>query len=712
MQWTGDRNAGFSKADSQRLILPVIIDHEYHYQTVNVEAQERNRHSLLWWIRRLIALRKQFKAFGRGTMEFLSPNNPRVLAFVRSFGEERILVVANLSRFVQYVELDLSRFKGMAPVELFGHTRFPLIGDLPYLLTLGPHMFDWFSIEHPGGAPHPDVRAHEVPKIEVGESWDRFIRGEDRERLEAALPSYLPNCRWFRSKAMHLKSAKIADLMPVSDQAAGAYLTLIDVEFSDAESETYILPLAVADAHEAHQRRSHAPHSAIADIHFAGRNGEKEGLVYDATGDRAFALAMLETIERHRRLRGVVGEAVGGAVRDPRALAEGSAGEPRLLTAEQTNSSIAFGEQVIFKLFRRIESGVSPDLEIGRFLTERAGFTHVPPMAGWLEYRVGRAEPRTMGVLTGFVHNHGDAWEYTRRELNRYFERAATRNNLIEPPAGPLAALIDVETPDRAAADMIGAYIDMARLLGRRTAELHLALASDPDDPAFAPEPLSPFHVRSTYQSMRNLTGQTFRLLHERQALAPEDARNRIAWLLAHQDLVANTFDAILKRKMTVSRIRTHGDLHLGQVLYTGKDFVMIDFEGEPARSLTERRRKRPALRDVAGMLRSFHYAAYGTLLEEMRGGALGGRDFAAMEPWARLWRQWTSWAFLKEYLATAAGSPLAPRDKGELQVLLDAFVLDKAIYEIGYEMNNRPDWLSVPLNGIEQILTPAQTGA
>jgi maltose alpha-D-glucosyltransferase/alpha-amylase len=284
MQWSGDRNAGFSTADSQRLILPVIIDHEYHYQTVNVEAQERNRHSLLWWIRRLIALRNQFKAFGRGTMEFLSPNNPRVLAFIRCYGEERILVVANLSRFVQYVELDLSRFKGMAPVELFGRTQFPLIGDLPYLLTLGPHMFDWFSIEQPGGTAHMEVRPHNVPRIEITETWDRFIRGEDRERLEAVLPDYFPHCRWFRSKAMHVKAARIADMLPLSDQNGGAYLTLVDVEYADREPETYLLPLAIAENHHMHHH-AHALHTAIAELRFASRNGHGEALVYDATGD-------------------------------------------------------------------------------------------------------------------------------------------------------------------------------------------------------------------------------------------------------------------------------------------------------------------------------------------------------------------------------------------------------------------------------------------
>ena len=274
----------------------------------------------------------------------------------------------------------------------------------------------------------------------------------------------------------------------------------------------------------------------------------------------------------------------------------------------------------------------------------------------------------------------------------------------MAPPGKPLIELLSQESPDRAAAEMVGVYLDVARLLGRRTAELHLALSSDSEDLAFAPEPFQP-QMRSVYQSMRNLTGRTLRLLRNRLATLPEDTRKQAARLSAHQEQIGACFDAMLKRRTNVLRIRTHGDLHLGQVLYTGKDFFIIDFEGEPARPLTERRRKRPGLRDVAGMLRSFHYAAFGTLLEELRSGALGGRDFASMEPWATMWQEWTAWAFVKGYLETAGDSPIVPKDLGELKALLDAFVLDKAIYELGYELNNRPDWVTIPLHGIEQIV-------
>jgi maltose alpha-D-glucosyltransferase/alpha-amylase len=713
MQWTGDRNAGFSNADPQRLILPVIIDLEYHYQTVNVEAQERNRHSLLWWIRRLVALRKQFKAFGRGSMEFLTPENPRVLAFVRCYQDERILVVANLSRFVQYVELDLSRFKGMAPIELFGRTEFPVISDNHYLLTLGPHMFDWFSLETPRRRSQISavVSDEEIPLVEVGESWERFMRSEDRERLERILPSYLPRCRWFRSKAARIKSARIDDAVEVGEDSH-AYLTLVDVEFGDGEPENYVLPLAVAEGPKMHQVRSQAAHSVVAEMRLHARDGHPDALLYDATADSEFTSALLEMMERRRRLRGMVGEIAGATTREFRSILDGKEiGAPRVLKVEQTNSSIAYGESLILKLFRKLDSGVSPDLELSRFLTERTDFKHAPPLGGWLEYRVGRSEPRTLGVMHGFVPNQGDAWEYTGRELNRYFERAATRTELVAPPSAPIVSLLEVEKPDQPAADMVGAYLEAARLLGKRTAELHLALSSDSSDPAFAPEPFSPFYQRSTYQSMRNLMGQTIRLLRARLPDLNDELRRQAELLIDTQEKLAERFDFFLKRRMSVTRIRCHGDLHLGQVLYTGRDFMIIDFEGEPARPLSDRRRKRSAIRDLAGMLRSFHYAAFGILMEETRSGALGKRDFAAMEPWARLWQIWTSWAFLKSYLETAGRANFITDDRSEFKVLLDAFVLEKAIYELGYELNNRPDWVGIPLHGIEQIIGVAGEG-
>lgn len=707
MQWSPDRNAGFSTANPQRLILPVIIDPEYHYETVNVEAQESNPHSLLWFMRRLIALRKQFKAFGRGSIEFLSPENPRVLAFVRSYENERILAVANLSRFVQYVELDLSKYKGMCPIELFGRNAFPPIGDDPYLLTLGPHLMLWFSVEAPRRDSEITLGAYEPATLVMKKSLDAYLTRSTRGPLERALMEYLPYCRWFRSKARNLKTAHVTDVIRVPGAPDDTCIAILSAEFATGEPETYVMPLAMASGERARQVRASNPQRVIAMVRMQTHNGDTDGIIFDAIGEPGLCGALLDLMERRRHIKTAAGGIQSASThRYPELLGSEELPEARVLKAEQTNSSVVYGDRMILKLFRRLDPGVNPDLELGRFLTERAVFPGTPPVAGWIEYRSGRSAPRTLAILQGFVPNRGDAWEFTCHELRDYFERTAT--SLSEPPPMPandLVGLLEAAAPDEQSGAMAGAYLEAARLIGRRVAELHLALTSEKNDLDFAPEPYTGLYQRSTYQSMRNLEGQVFRQVVSRLATMPKEVRAVAQRFLNYRARISACFEAILKTRITVVRMRCHGDLHLGQFLYTGKDFVIIDFEGEPARSLADRRRKRSALRDVAGMLRSFHYAACTTLLQQRDTGAPVAIDFQKMSRWARLWQTWSSWAFLKEYLAAADGAPFVPKEREELRVLVNAFQMEKAVYEVGYELNNRPQWIRIPLNGIEQLL-------
>jgi len=380
---------------------------------------------------------------------------------------------------------------------------------------------------------------------------------------------------------------------------------------------------------------------------------------------------------------------------------------PSVLKAEQSNTSVIYGDRFILKLFRRLDEGVNPELEIGRLLTEKTTLTHVPPLAGFIEYRRGRQEPLTVAILQGLVPKEGDAWQYTLDELERYFERVLTDRPEAEEVAVPARSLLDLaeEAPSRLATDLIGPYLESARLLGERTADLHVALASALDDSSFVPEPMTPFSQRSIYQSMRSLTGQVLQLLRQRLSEIPEELSDEAQQLLGLEETILQRFQSILGGRSTAMLIRCHGDYHLGQVLYTGKDFVIIDFEGEPARPLSERRIKRCALRDVASMLRSFHYAAYATLFNHRVSVTVRPEDIAALEPWARFWYRWVSAAFLKAYLAGASQVPFLPQGRDELQVLLDVHLLEKAIYELGYELNNRPDWIGIPLQGILDLV-------
>jgi maltose alpha-D-glucosyltransferase/alpha-amylase len=357
------------------------------------------------------------------------------------------------------------------------------------------------------------------------------------------------------------------------------------------------------------------------------------------------------------------------------------------------------------KLFRKLDEGVNPEVEIGRFLTDKAHFDNIPRVAGTVEYRRGRGRTVSLAVLQSFVPNEGDAWKYTLDSLDSYLEYVLAHPTVQIPPIlrRPLLSL-PIELPPLAQ-ETIGAYVPFARLLGTRTAELHLSLASSSDDPDFAPEAFTQMYATSLYQSMRGLTIRTLQLLQQQSDSLPGERRDEAQTVIDLKDSILERFQAIRKGKITAQRIRCHGDYHLGQVLFTGKDFVIIDFEGEPARPLSERRLKRSPLRDVAGMIRSFHYAAHSAVLHRAPLLPRPEDDMPVLDQWARFWYTWAASAFLNSYLDAIAPAKLLPQDPEQLQVLLDAYLLEKAIYEIGYELNNRPAWLRVPLQGIIQLM-------
>jgi maltose alpha-D-glucosyltransferase/alpha-amylase len=718
MQWSADRNAGFSRANPQRLYLPVIIDPEYHYEALNVEAQQQNPSSLLWWMKRLIALRKRYRAFSRGTIEFLHPENHKILAFLRRDQEETILVVANLSRFTQCAELDLAAFSGRAPVELFGQTSFPAVGSLPYFVTLGPHTFYWFALQ-----PKPEdavsVRAGRVepPIIDLDDAWSELWQPgrPAKAKLEGLLPAYLATRRWFGAKARTIRAAKIMEAIPVDRTLV---IVFIELTYTQGEAETYLVPLATL----AVDRTSgiEAAH-LVARLRRKGPQAAEELLLAEATGERAFLELLLDLVRRQRRIKGMAGELAAFAAPDARMAHEprGSDAllEPRLLGVEQSNTSVIYGERLILKLIRRLEPGVNPELELGRFLTERARFAHSPPCLGAIEYRRPRQEPMTMAILGGFVHSEGDAWRYTLDALHSFLERVLAqpaeareeRLRAIPPAASALPELEEGPVPPLLE-ELAGPYLPAAHLLGVRTAELHRALASSSDDPQFAPEPFTPHYQRALWQTMQSLTTQVLETLRRRMSRLPQELQPEARSLAGREEELLQRFRPMRDRRLTAKRIRCHGDYHLGQVLWTGKDFVIIDFEGEPARSLSERRIKRSPLRDVAGMLRSFHYAALGVLFGQHAGARHPGspirpEDAPRLEPWVMLWYRSVSAVFTAAYLATAAQAPFLPATREELTISLRAYLLEKAIYELGYELNNRPAWVGIPLRGIRQLL-------
>ncbi|HEX9274334.1 MAG TPA: putative maltokinase, partial [Candidatus Binatia bacterium] len=483
-----------------------------------------------------------------------------------------------------------------------------------------------------------------------------------------------------------------------------------EVQYTGGTPETYLLPLAFAAGDRAFELRQTNAQSVIAQLKITGKEFETEGVLYDALYDSGFCKALLASIGRGRRFKGDTAEIHAQPSKMFRAVAGDTEAslEPSMLRGEQSNTSIVYGDRLILKFFRRVGEGLNPDVEIGRFITEKTSFANVPSLAGFLEIRKEQIEPGTLGILQGLVVNQGDAWHYTLDSLGRYFEEVLSRHPVSEAsmiPEQPLGELATQETPPLVR-ELMGSYLSSALLLGQRTGELHKALASDLKDPAFAPEPFTALYRRSLYQSFRTLADQSLSLLEKRLPGLAEDIRPDAAKILLLEGAIFDRLRQIVDKKMTGMRIRCHGDFHLGQVLFTGKDFVIIDFEGEPARPITERRLKRSPLRDVAGMIRSFNYAA----LSKLRNNSVRPEDTVQLKPWARFWDFWVSVTFLKGYLEATTNASFTPKSAEEFNLMLSVHTLEKAIYELGYELNNRPSWVDVPVAGILQMVKPEES--
>ncbi len=688
MQWTADRNAGFSRCNPARLYSPVIMDPVWGYEAINVEAQQNDPSSLLSWMRNMIALRKLFQVFGRGTLHFLDASNRKILAYIRQFQEATVLCVANLSRFAQPVQLDLSAMEGMTPVEMLGYVEFPVITRQPYSLTLGPYGFLWLELQPSLTMTEPvtDGRQEQAFYVESETDWQSILTGDGVRRLEVLLPSYFQAQRWFGSKSKHITHARISDSLLFDENRAA--LVWVCVEYSEGDSETWLVSLAISFGEAASAIRESAPQQILATAGSATRSGVlHEGMARGST-----ASALLEILAEGRELK-----TRSGVLRGlPSTVLSGLRGTQsltaRVSSAEQSNTSAIFGDRLIMKLFRKQQPGPNPDVEIGRFLTETAKFPNIPPFGGSIEVRREGEEASTITLLQGLVQNEGDGWQWTLDELGRYYESTA----YVRSPAVTLAP--EKASVSQEAREYAGMYLDAAVTLGRRTAEMHLALASG-RDAAFAPCTPSAQDMEKMRDQLMNHATKAFDALKSNLTRLPDDTVESAGLALSRRGVLLAKFRALTTLPEAAGQwTRIHGDYHLGQVLRSRGDFVILDFEGEPARPLAERRAKQSPLKDVAGMLRSFSYAAFVGLT---RYTARRPEDFAQLEPWARLWETSVSGEFLRAYRETAAGAPIVPGTPGGFDTLLAIYMLDKALYELVYELNNRPAWIRIPLHGI-----------
>ncbi len=651
MQWSPDRNGGFSRADPAVLALPPIMDPLYGFEAVNVEAQERDNHSLLNWTRRMLAVRDEHQAFGRGTQRFLRPANRKFLAYLREYEGDAILCVANLARTAQAVELDLAEYAGRTPVELTGRTAFPPIGQLPYLLTLPPYGFYWFELSEAAEAPGwsstaPSVEAEQHTFV-LRDGLVGVTEGANREVLEReVLPEYIVERRWFAAKDEAIRATRLATVVALP-HADDLLLAEVEVETGSGTGR-YALPLGIA--WEGEPNGPFAPNLALARV----RRGRHVGLLTDGFAVPAFASSVVHSLRDDLTLEtdaGVIEYRRHGDLEHPDRL------EPEWVAAEQSNSTIILGQHAVIKLLRRIQPGTHPEAEMTGYLRAH-GFESVPPLIGEVVRRDAEGVPHTLMIVQGFVYNQGDGWKWTLEMLSR------------------LAS----ET-DRRAADFHN-YETFAETLGSRLAEMHGILAQSADDPEFAPEALDETAAASLAERVRTeLDGALDHLAHSPAAEG----------LLRQREALHRAIDALTRDAAGATRTRIHGDLHLGQTLAVGHDVMLIDFEGEPARPLAERRAKDLPLRDVAGLLRSFDYAAAVAAADRPP-----APDTAAAPPdLFERFRDAAGAAFLRGYAQVAGHAP-GP--------LLDLFLLEKAAYEVRYEAANRPDWVPIPLAGLARI--------
>jgi len=651
MQWDGERNAGFSNANPQRLFLPLIVDDAYHHQSVHVAQQLANPHSLLSWMKRLIAVRKRYQAFGRGDLIVVDSPNMRVLAFVRRWHDQQILVVMNLSRLAQHAALDLRRFEGFVPVETFGRVPFPAIENGPYHVMLSPHGFLWLELT-PGDA---KGQTRTVPRLTVERSWEELLAGRGQADLESVLPAYVERCTAWDSAARTVLQVDIEEAIPAGEGRERRWLTIVRVTFTSGEPERYLLPLAA----RLMGRRKRPHPDAVTELQILQRPGERWEIV-DAAEDPKLARALLQHAGAHAPLRGAIGSlevvlapdhAIDGALRsEPSRLERARRG---------SNALVAVGERVVLKLFRQVESGPNPEIEMRSRLRE-VGFAHAPGLVAGFRWQPNSPAlgpgAAWLGIVQERVANDGEAWTSAVEAARDYLRRATARGG--EPPA--VASVVPhafVSAPDEPAIDeLIDPYRRTIERLGERAAELHRALATATSNPAFAPEPLTPFGRRSAYQRMRRSAVTLLEVLRARTPLLDPPVRSLAETVVDRREAVLAVFGALLGGRIDARRIRCHGNFHLGQVLHAGDDLVIIDFDGEPGRPLYERRLKRSPLHDVATMVRSFHYAAHAAASPS---GKLGSDGSGTLSPWLRAWQRRVGTLFVEAY--ARSGRPRSP---------------------------------------------------
>ena len=691
MQWSPDRNGGFSRADPNRLYLPSIMDPIYGFDAVNVEAQQRSPSSLLNWMKRLIVVRQAHPAFGRGRLRLLYPRNRKILAYLRERrgrdhpvrGQPRPLGAGGRARSERVPRSGPGRAARSQPVPADRRPALPADAARARLLLVRARR---------GGEPCPAGTSRSPSRCPTSSPWSSATAGArwSRARRRASshrdvLPAFLVNQRWFAGKDQTIEATATGAWAELTGERGSFLLSEIEVRLRGAEAaQRYFMPLAVTCDDQALAHGWPLLPYTLAQA----RRGAKVGAVYDALAAEAFPLAALDAIRAGVEVQASAGQSASGPPRPCRRSSSEPSPEVHGLGVEQSNSSVQIGDQVVLKAYRQLAPGVQPEIEIGRFLIEEAGFGHTPPLLGAIERIDADGQSTALAAAFGFVRNQGDGWVYTLEYLERVFDEL----RLVPADADEAPAEHEVHA----------AYLEQVRTLGLRTAEFHRALAVETANPAFAAEPIGKADLKAWAKALGRQLDAALAALEQARERLDEPAKAQAAALLAGRGALRERIAALTARPVHAVKTRLHGDYHLGQVLVVENDLHIIDFEGEPARSLEERRAKSSPLKDVAGMLRSFDYVAAASVMRLLE---VDPHSAEIVQPLAQRWREATEQAFLDSYRAAIAGCPSHPEDPDEARRLIDLFLLEKALYEICYEAANRPDWLGIPLAGVSRLV-------
>jgi len=705
MQWSPDRNAGFSMANPQKLYLPLILDPEYHYESVNVETQRSNTSSLYWYMKRIIGVRKKFKTFGRGALKFLNIENPKVLAFVRVYEEETLLVVVNLSKYSQAAEVDLTGYKGYVPVDVFSKNRWPVIKeDGMYFFTLAPYAFQWFMLEKA----HPDMDEDRPLPLMLIRQWEGLMEGNARRQLEnSILPRYLQKVKWFTGKDRNLFQATIVDFIKTPLDGHSVFWLLLEIAEQNGTAGLYQLPLLLANDERVAKLTATFPEALVAKV----RSEEGEGALVDAFFSPEWQMDMYHRMYGHKHITSPGQRIEFGGNGHLRKHAQDK-GEmiPRIHGSDLYNTSITYNGSFFLKMYRQVDVVVNPDLETTKYLTALK-FEHIPAFVGDIEWRSRRGTV-LLGMMQDMIENHGDGYGYFQERVHNYIERllAGGRNvELWDQRIGTLMDPVSFDKLPEELQDLLGGHAsEEARLMGVRTGELHLALASGVDMKDYRPEPFTLHYQRSLFSTLQSLVRETYQNLSRHKSRLPADMQSNTERISAYKPKLLAIFKRIYAKKLDALKIRIHGNFHLAQVLLTGKDLAISDYTGDPTLSYSERRLKRSPLVDLATMVLSFHKVAFDGFMCDPQ---LQETERARLQPFAALWAHSISGIFVRAYLTTVKDSRLLPSDPKDLEMMWQNYLLQRAILVFNEALKNDPARLIIPLTLIRNILreqTPA----